>query len=40
MTNEERTMGEDELDPERNEIDHELSVEFWDVNFTDNGDEP
>ena len=39
MANGERTMGGNELDPERNEIDHEFSGECWDVNFTANGGE-
>ena len=40
MTNEERTMEENELDPERNEIDPESPEECWGVNFTANGEEP
>ena len=37
MTNEERTMEENDFDPERNGRDDEFSGECWDVNFTSNG---
>ena len=37
MANEERTMGGNDFDPERNERDDEFPVECWDVNFTANG---
>ena len=33
-------MEENELDPERNEIDHEFSEECWDGHSTANGDDP
>ena len=40
MTNEERIMGGNEIDPERVETDPESCVGCWDVNFTASGEEP
>ena len=39
MANGERTMGENESDRERNEIDPEFPEECWDVNYTANGED-
>ena len=40
MTNEERTVADNEIDTERSERDPESGEECRDVNFTDNGEEP
>ena len=39
LTNAERALEENDLDPERNETDHEFPEEHWDVNFTASGDD-